>query len=78
MIQLLSIAGALLILIPFAGVQMERLSPHSLTYQLMNLIGAAGLTAVAIVERQYGFIVLEGTWAVVSAVGLTRLLRRAS
>ena len=74
MIQLLSIVGAILILLPFAASQVGRLSTRTLSYQLMNLVGSAGLTAVAIVERQYGFILLEGTWAVVSVVGLTRVL----
>ena len=46
-----------------------------MTYQVMNLIGAAVLTIVAIFEQQFGFILLEGTWSLASAVGLIRLLR---
>lgn len=75
MIQILSIVGALLILVPFAGSQMGRLSTQTLAYQLMNLAGSAGLTAVAVVERQYGFILLEGIWAMVSLAGLVRVLK---
>lgn len=75
MIQILSIVGALLILTPFAASQLGRLSTQTLAYQLMNLAGSAGLTAVAIVERQYGFILLEGTWAMVSIAGLARVLK---
>jgi len=75
-IQLISVAGALLILIPFAGSQLGRLSTQSLIYQLMNLIGAACLTTVAVIEIQYGFILLEGTWTLMSLVGLWQLLRR--
>jgi hypothetical protein len=73
MLQILSVAGALLILIPFAGSQLGRLATESMTYQLMNLVGATALTLVAVVERQYGFILLEGTWAVVSLVGIARV-----
>lgn len=75
MIQILSVFGAVLILLPFTASQLGRLSTQSLAYQLMNLIGSAALTAVAVVERQYGFILLEGTWAVVSTAGLARVLR---
>jgi len=78
MIQAVSIAGAILILLPFAASQFGKLATTSLSYQLMNLIGSAALTAVAAIESQYGFILLEGTWAIVSAAGLVRVLRRSS
>jgi hypothetical protein len=77
MIQAISIAGAILILLPFAASQFGKLATTSLAYQLMNLIGSAALTAVAVIENQYGFILLEGTWAIVSAAGLARVLGQA-
>ena len=76
MIQLISVAGALLILLPFAGSQLGRLSPHSFAYQIMNLTGAASLTAVAVIEVQYGFILLEGIWTIMSSIGLWKVLNR--
>ena len=78
MIQAVSIAGAILILLPFAASQFGKLATTALSYQLMNLIGSAALTAVAVIESQYGFILLEGTWALVSAAGLARVLRPSS
>jgi multisubunit Na+/H+ antiporter MnhB subunit len=75
MVQTVSVVGAVLILLPFAGSQLGRLSTASLTYQWMNLLGAASLTAVAIIELQYGFILLEGVWTVMSAVGLAKVLK---
>ena len=79
MIQLISVAGAILILLPFAASQFGKLTTESLAYQVMNLIGSVALTAVALIESQYGFILLEGTWALVSAAGLVRVIghRRA-
>jgi hypothetical protein len=73
--QLASLAGAGIILLPFALVQLGRLRTETVTYQLLNAVGAALLTAVAVLERQSGFIVLEGTWTVMSLVGLWRLTR---
>ena len=77
MIQAISIAGAILILLPFAAVQFDKLATTSLAYQLMNLIGSVALTAVAVIESQYGFILLEGTWAIVSLAGLARVVSSA-
>ena len=75
MVQSVSIVGALLILLPFAGSQLGRLATTSAAYQVMKLVGSALLTAVAVLERQYGFVLLEGTWAVVSGAGLWRVWR---
>lgn len=75
MLQAISVLGAVLILLPFAGSQVGRLSTGSVSYQVMNLIGSALLTGVAVLERQAGFILLEGTWAIVSVVGLARVIQ---
>ena len=71
--QFVSLIGAVLILLPFGATQLGRMKPTSVTYQLLNLIGSAALMAVAMLERQYGFILLEGTWAAMSLVGLLRM-----
>ncbi len=77
-LQIISLVGAFLILLPFAASQMGRLAVRSRRYQALNLAGSSALALVAVVERQYGFIVLEGVWAIMSAVGLWRVVRRGS
>ena len=75
MIQVFSVIGALLILVAFAANQLGRLDTSNLSYQLSNLVGSAILTVVAVIEVQLGFILLEGTWALVSLWGTIRVLR---
>jgi hypothetical protein len=76
-IQVFSVIGALLILLAFAANQLGRLDTSNLSYQLSNLVGSAILTVVAVIEVQLGFILLEGTWALVSLWGTIRVLRGA-
>jgi hypothetical protein len=77
MLQFAGLLGAFLILIPFAASQLGKLRTSSMSYQLMNLIGSGVLTVVAVIEVQYGFILLETVWALMSLVGLGRVLRGA-
>ena len=74
-VQGLSLIGALLVLLPYTLLQFNRLAPASVPYQAMNVLGAGLLTGVGIVERQYGFILLEGVWAAVSLMGLVKAVR---
>jgi hypothetical protein len=74
-IQLISVIGALLILLAFAANQFGRLDTSNLSYQVANFVGSAILTVVAVIEVQLGFILLEGTWALVSLWGTIRVLR---
>ena len=75
MIQACSVIGALLILLAFAANQLGRLDTSNLSYQLSNLVGSAILAVVAVIEVQLGFILLEGTWALVSLWGTVKVLR---
>jgi len=77
-LQVASVIGALSILIPFTMCQTGHLSTDMLSFQILNVVGAAILTVIAVIEVQLGFILLEGTWTLVSIVGLVRLVRSGS
>lgn len=73
--QIISLLGAIVILFAFAAVQMRRMQSESAVYQLLNLIGGVCLCIAAVASMQYGFILLEGSWALLSAHGLWRVTR---
>ena len=73
--QLIQIVGALLILSAFAAAQFGVMDPHSRVYLVLNLVGSAILAGLAWDQRQWGFLLLEFVWAVVSLWGLVQLHR---
>ena len=73
--QIISLAGAAMILGAYAAMQVGKLATGTRMYQFLNLAGGACLCIVAVAAKQLGFIVLEGTWTVASAYGLWRVIR---
>jgi hypothetical protein len=73
--QLIQIVGAVLILIAFGAAQAGRMSPHALSYLVLNLVGSLVLTGVALNDSDWGFLLLETVWAIVSAWGLVQFMR---
>jgi hypothetical protein len=69
------VAGALLILVAFAAAQFGRLALHSRLYLALNLIGSLVLAWLALADHQWGFLLLESVWAIVSGWGLLQALR---
>lgn len=76
--QVIQIIGAALILIAYVAAQVERLDPQSRLYLVLNLVGSIILAVLAASGSQWGFLMLEFAWAVVSAWGLLSLVRRGS
>jgi hypothetical protein len=68
--QVIQIVGAILLLAGFILNQMSRLDADSYAYLLLNLVGAAILVVLAFQDQRWGFVLLEGVWALVALVGL--------
>ena len=68
--SLIQVAGSLLILVPVVLVQVRRMRSDTTAYAALNLVGSAVLAVDALHGHQWGFLLLEGTWAVVSAYSL--------
>jgi hypothetical protein len=73
--QVVQVVGALMILAGFAGLQLGKISAVSRTYLVLNLVGSVVLTVLALHEEQWGFVLLEFVWAIVSGWSLVQVLR---
>ena len=70
--QIIQLLGAILVLSGYAGSQFGRIDPKSLLYLLLNMVGSAILAVLGYLDRQWGFFLLEGVWAIVSAWGIVQ------
>ncbi|HME97152.1 MAG TPA: hypothetical protein VKN16_23365 [Methylomirabilota bacterium] len=73
--QLVSFVGAFLVLGAYGGQQLRRVDSAGWLYSALNLAGAGLLTLAAWQLGQWGFVLLEGVWTLVSAGALVRALR---
>jgi hypothetical protein len=77
-IQLVSVLGSLLVLVAYVASQFGYLSAKGLAYAFANIVGSGILAVVAALEAQWGFLVLEGAWALVSLVAVVRQKAKAN
>lgn len=76
--SIVQIVGSLFVLVPFVLVQFTKLSSSGRLFLTLNVIGSMVLAVEAALGHQWGFLLLEGVWAVVSAAGLLRTFFRVS
>jgi hypothetical protein len=68
--DVLQLIGALSVLTAFIGVQMRLIDPTSYLSLMLNLFGSGLLAVLALQDQQWGFLLLEAVWALVSIWGL--------
>ncbi len=78
MLQVVSIVGALAVLGAFVADQFGWVDPGRLSYALANFVGGVILTVVAVIGGQFGFILLQGAWTLISLWGAFVILRGGS
>lgn len=69
------VAGTLMVLGAFFGLQSGRLAGNGIVYQLLNLLGAAGVLVSLLGEFNLSVFLLEVAWVAVSGYGMARSLR---
>lgn len=70
--QVISVVGAILILVAYILLQLGKMDRTNRWFSIMNFVGSALLTWVAIVDWRIGFVFLEAAWALLSAPGMFR------
>lgn len=70
--QVVSLTGAVLVLIGYAALQRGMLHREDRWFNLLNFVGSALLAWIAILDRRWGFILLEVAWALLSVPPLLR------
>ena len=70
--QAISIVGAAMILAAYGANQAGWLDRTRPLYSVLNFVGSVILTAIAWRAGQWGFVLLEGVWALISLPPLLR------
>ena len=73
--EILGSVGVALLLLAFLMNLLKKWSQDSLTYILMNTIGAGLACASSVLIHFFPFIILEGTWMLVSLFALAKYFK---
>jgi len=74
--QVIQVIGALMILIAYAAAQSGRWATDAPLYLWLNLVGSLILAVLAAAGENWGFLLLEGVWAIVTTWSLIKLRRQ--
>jgi hypothetical protein len=75
--QVIQVIGALMILVAYAAAQTGRWSTDDAVYLWLNLFGSIILAVLAATSSNWGFLLLEGVWAIVTAGSLLKRRQKA-
>ncbi len=75
-IDAIGMLGTLLVVLAYYLLQLERTDPKGLTYNLINLFGAAFLLLSLCFNFNLASFVIEIFWIAASLIGLRRYWRR--
>lgn len=70
--QLVQVTGAVMVLVGFVLAQLGWVHQRSYVYLVLNLVGSGLLAVLALLGDQWGFLLLEGAWCLVSGWSLGR------
>lgn len=73
--DIIGMIGVTLVLSAYALLNLSKLSPQSLVYQLMNLTGAVLLLISLCFNFNLASVVIEIVWITFSLVGIVRVFR---
>jgi membrane-bound ClpP family serine protease len=68
--QVVQVIGALMILVAYGAAQTGRWTTDNPLYLWLNLVGSIILAVLAAMTENWGFLLLEGVWAIVTARSL--------
>jgi len=70
--------GVVLIIIDYLLLQLNRISSNSLSYSLLNAVGASLIIISLVFNFNLSAFIMEATWVLISLFGLYRYFRPAA
>ena len=70
--------GVVLIIVDYLLLQLNRISSNSLSYLLLNAVGATLIIISLLFNFNLSAFIMEAIWAIISLFGLYRYFRHAA
>lgn len=67
--------GTAMIIFAYLLVSFGLLSPESISYQLLNLVGAGGVLIIGLFRRIYQTVVIEAFWIAIAFFALLKIFK---